>query len=94
MKDLGNIPILCLLYCLQGIPLGLSGGTLSFIMKKHMSYTQIGIFSLALYPFSLKFLWSPLVDTYFFKNFDRRKSWIIPLAILSGIIMICLSYVI
>ena len=33
-------------------------------------------------PFSLKVLWSPFVDLYYFKSFGRRKSWIIPTQVL------------
>ena len=29
-------------------------------------------------PFSLKVLWSPFVDLYYWRTFGRRKSWIIP----------------
>ena len=32
-------------------------------MRSNMSYTKIGIFTLAGYPYSFKLLWSPLVDT-------------------------------
>jgi MFS transporter, PAT family, solute carrier family 33 (acetyl-CoA transportor), member 1 len=32
-------------------------------------------------PFSLKVLWSPFVDLYYFKSFGRRKSWIIPMQV-------------
>mmetsp|Transcript_10165 Transcript_10165/g.15201 ORF Transcript_10165/g.15201 Transcript_10165/m.15201 type:complete len:473 (+) Transcript_10165:7-1425(+) len=90
--ELVNILVLTLLYCLQGIPLGLSMASLPFILKKHLSFTQIGIFSLAAYPFSLKFLWSPMVDSYFVKSWGRRKSWIVPLQLLSGALMVLMSY--
>ena len=33
------------------------------ILKSKFSYTEIGSFSLASYPYVLKVLWSPLVDT-------------------------------
>mmetsp|Transcript_2155 Transcript_2155/g.5419 ORF Transcript_2155/g.5419 Transcript_2155/m.5419 type:complete len:469 (-) Transcript_2155:724-2130(-) len=90
--DLGNILLLTLLYCFQGIPLGLAGGSLPFLLKQHLSYTQVGIFSLVSYPFSLKFLWSPLIDAYFFKSLGRRKSWVIPMELMAGAMMIYLSY--
>jgi Acetyl-coenzyme A transporter 1 len=53
-----------------------------------MSYTKIGIFTLAAYPYSFKLLWSPLVDTIYFRRIGRRKSWILPLQTLSAAIMI------
>jgi PAT family acetyl-CoA transporter-like MFS transporter 1 len=57
-------------------------------MRATMSYTKIGIFSLAAYPYSFKLLWSPLVDTYYVKRIGRRKSWILPLQTTAAIIMI------
>ena len=53
-----------------------------------MSYTKIGIFTLAGYPYSFKLLWSPIVDTIHIKRVGLRKSWILPLQLLSGALMI------
>jgi len=57
-------------------------------MRNNMSYTKIGIFTLAGYPYSFKLLWSPIVDTLYFKSLGRRKSWILPLQLASAAIMI------
>lgn len=89
--DLMNLLMLTFLYCLQGIPLGLCLGSLPILLKKHMTYTQIGFFTIASYPFSLKFLWSPLVDSYYLQEWGRRKSWIVPLQFVSGVLMLHLS---
>lgn len=89
--DLPNLILLAFLYCLQGVPLGLCMGSLPFILKKYVSFAEVGIFSLASYPFSLKFFWSPMVDSYFIQEFGRRKSWIIPLQVISGMLMLWLS---
>jgi hypothetical protein len=59
-----------------------------FLLRSTMSYTKIGIFTLAAYPYSFKLLWSPLVDTIYFRSIGRRKSWILPLQTLSAAIMI------
>ena len=91
-KDTGNIVLLIILYCLQGVPLALGLASLPYLLKKHASFHEIATFSLAAYPFSLKFLWSPFVDSYYFQSIGRRLSWIIPLQIASGILMISLSY--
>ena len=56
-------------------------------MQARVSYTQIGIFSIASYPYSLKLLWSPLVDTFYWKSLGRRKSWIVPLQLGSAALM-------
>lgn len=76
----------------QGIPIGLVFCTIPFILKgldssSNKSYSELGIFSAASYPYSLKFLWSPIVDSVYLPQVGRRKSWIIPLhAIASGML--------
>ncbi|KAK3330966.1 acetyl-coenzyme A transporter 1-domain-containing protein [Apodospora peruviana] len=90
-SDQKNFGLLVLLYFLQGIPLGLATGSVPFLLKKHMSYAEIGIFSLASYPYSLKLLWSPIVDAMWSPKVGRRKSWILPIQLLSGIGMLWLG---
>lgn len=46
--------------------MGLIGGAIPLVLKDKYSYTEIGYVSLAIYPFSFKVLWSPLVDTVSF----------------------------
>src|SRR5439155_6441046 len=89
--DRRDFMLLCLLYFLQGIPMGLAMGSVPFLLKPHLSYGQIGIFSLASYPYSLKLLWSPIVDAVWSPKFGRRKSWILPIQLLSGVGMIWLG---
>lgn len=61
-----------------------------FLLQAKASYTAIGIFSLASYPYSLKLLWSPIVDSIYSLAFGRRKSWVVshtalvPLASVQG----------
>ena len=86
-----NFLMLCLLYFLQGIPMGLASGSVPFLLKSHLSFGQIGVFSLASYPYSLKLLWSPIVDAVWSRRVGRRKSWIIPIQALSGIGMLWLG---
>jgi MFS family permease len=90
-KDRHNFALLVLLYFLQGIPLGLATGSVPFLLKGHMSYSDIGIFSLASYPYSLKLLWSPVVDAVWSPRVGRRKSWILPIQVLSGVGMLVLG---
>lgn len=89
--DKRNFLLLCLLYFLQGIPMGLASGSVPFLLKKYLSYGQIGVFSLAIYPYSLKLLWSPIVDAVWSQRFGRRKSWITPIQTISGMSMIYLG---
>ena len=90
-KDRRNFLLLVLLYFLQGIPMGLASGSVPFLLKKHLSYGQIGVFTLASYPYSLKLLWSPIVDAVWHPKLGRRKSWILPIQVCSGFGMIYLG---
>ncbi|KAA8499441.1 putative membrane protein [Porphyridium purpureum] len=86
--------LLVTLYFLQGIPMGLCFGSLPFILQGegHLSYTQLGVFSLASYPYSLKLAWSPIVDSVWNARLGRRKSWIIPAQVMSAVLMLALSF--
>ncbi|KAF8973855.1 acetyl-coenzyme A transporter 1-domain-containing protein [Flammula alnicola] len=90
-KDKRNMVFLCVLYLLQGIPLGLALGSVPFLLKEHLSYSQLATFALSSYPYSLKLLWSPIVDSLFFKSFGRRKSWIVPMQLIVGSLMLYIS---
>jgi len=76
---------------LQGVPVGLTFGSIPFLLKAKMSYSQIGIFSLAHYPYSMKFLWSPIVDAVYNKDMGRRKSWIVPIQLMTGLMFLWLG---
>lgn len=90
-QDKRNFLLLVLLYFLQGIPMGLASGSVPFLLKSHLSYGQIGVYSLASYPYSLKLLWSPIVDAVWTPKVGRRKSWILPIQTISGFGMIWLG---
>lgn len=83
--------VLVILYLLQGVPVGLAFGSVPFILKSKLSYSQVGIFSLAAYPYSLKLLWSPIVDAIYHPAIGRRRSWIIPIQTISGLTLIYLG---
>jgi MFS transporter, PAT family, solute carrier family 33 (acetyl-CoA transportor), member 1 len=53
-----------------------------------LSYHANAIFALCSWPFSLKMLWAPIVDSMYFKRFGRRKSWLVPVQALSGLVMV------
>ncbi|KAF6766496.1 acetyl-coenzyme A transporter 1-domain-containing protein [Ephemerocybe angulata] len=90
-KDKRSMVLLCVLYLIQGVPLGLALGSVPFILKEHLSYSQLATFALSSYPYSLKLLWSPIVDAIFFKRIGRRKSWIIPMQLIVGSLMLYIS---
>lgn len=79
---------------LQGVPLGLASSIPIILASRKASYSDQGTFSFAFYPFSVKLLWAPIVDSVYVKRFGRRKSWIMPVQLLIGIFMISFaSYV-
>lgn len=92
-KDRVQFLVLVVLYLIQGIPFGLAFGSIPFLLKSssNLSYSQLGFFSLASYPYSFKLVYSPIVDSIFHPKIGRRKSWIIPVQLISGITLLVLS---
>mmetsp|Transcript_15230 Transcript_15230/g.33236 ORF Transcript_15230/g.33236 Transcript_15230/m.33236 type:complete len:562 (-) Transcript_15230:452-2137(-) len=52
-----------------------------------LAYNAQAIFALCSWPFSLKLLWAPIVDACFSKRFGRRKSWLVPIQLIAGALM-------
>ncbi|KAI5840608.1 acetyl-coenzyme A transporter 1-domain-containing protein [Tricharina praecox] len=90
-KDRRNFFLLVLLYFLQGVPMGLAMGSVPFLLKSKLSYGEIGVFTLASYPYSMKLLWSPIVDAIWSPRMGRRKSWIVPVQAVSAIMLLWLG---
>jgi MFS transporter, PAT family, beta-lactamase induction signal transducer AmpG len=64
----------------SGLPLALTFGTLSYwLAEVGVSLTAIGLFGLVRTSYSLKFLWSPLIDRlsipFLTARLGRRRSW-------------------
>lgn len=72
-RDKRALALLVALYLLQGIPVGLAFGSIPFLLRAKLSYSQIGIFTLCTYPYSLKLLWSPIVDSIFSPETGEEK---------------------
>mmetsp|Transcript_13950 Transcript_13950/g.24880 ORF Transcript_13950/g.24880 Transcript_13950/m.24880 type:complete len:656 (-) Transcript_13950:52-2019(-) len=53
-----------------------------------IAYNAQAIFALCSWPFSLKLLWAPIVDACFSKRFGRRKSWLVPIQLIAGALMV------
>lgn len=71
----------------SGLPLALSASTLSvWLAESGVSLSAIGLFAAAGTPYTLKFLWSPLIDgiklPLLTKLFGRRRSWMIAMQLL------------
>lgn len=84
--------ILIFLYTLQGLVIGILLETLQMNLKSNYNYSEIGIFLLCSYPFSLKVLWSPFVDTFYIQKIGLRKTWIIFTQTISSVILLYFSY--
>lgn len=89
--DYGNITFLLLLYVLQGIPIGLSSAVPLLLQNRKVSYSEQALFSFVTWPFSLKLLWAPIVDSVFWRRMGRRKSWLVPIQLGIGVFMLILS---
>lgn len=59
------------------------------MLQSKLSMTQLGVFSLAGYPYSFKLLWSPIVDSLFSRRLGRRKSWVVPVQAASAALLLC-----
>ncbi len=60
----------------SGLPLALSSGTLqAWLADVDVDIRSIGWFSLAGLPYTLKFIWSPLMDRFVPSDLGRRRGW-------------------
>lgn len=73
-----RIGIITLLGFASGLPLALTGGTLqAWMAVDGVDIRTIGIFALVGLPYTIKFLWSPIMDRFAPPIFGRRRGWII-----------------
>src|ERR1700686_1725109 len=77
-----RVLIVLLLGFSSGLPLALSGSTLQIWMKESgVDLGTIGLLALVGTPYTLKFLWEPLVDALpvplFTRQFGRRRGWLV-----------------
>jgi MFS transporter, PAT family, beta-lactamase induction signal transducer AmpG len=79
-RSLANnrIGTILLLGFASGLPLALTGGTLqAWMTVEGVDLGTIGIFTLVGLPYTLKFLWAPLLDRFVPPIFGRRRGWIL-----------------
>src|ERR1700723_418815 len=77
-----RVLIVLLLGFSSGLPLALSGSTLLVWMRESgVDLGTIGLFALVGTPYTLKFIWAPLVDALhvplFTRRFGRRRGWLV-----------------
>ena len=89
--DYTAIALLMVLYTLQGIPIGLGTVVPFLLAEKGVSSMEQAVFTMVQYPFAMKLLWAPLVDSIYSRWVGRRKSWIIPVQPAIGALMLYAS---
>ena len=92
LKDLFSkqMLIVFLLGFASGLPLLLTGGTLkTWLAREHVDISTIGYFSWVGMAYSLKFLWSPLLDRFTLFKIGRRRSWML---VTQGLLMASIYY--
>ena len=66
---------LCLGYA-SGLPYFVPASLIYFwLTEEGVSLTEIGFLTVASLPYTLKFLWAPLLERFYFERFGRRRSW-------------------
>lgn len=62
----------------SGLPLYLTSKALqAWMTLEEVDLTTIGVFSLVALPYSLKFIWAPLIDRYIPPFLGRRRGWVL-----------------
>ena len=62
----------------SGLPLALTAGTLqAWMTVRGVSLQTIGLFALVGLPYTLKFLWAPLLDRFAWPGLGRRRGWLL-----------------
>jgi PAT family beta-lactamase induction signal transducer AmpG len=93
-----RVLIVLLLGFSSGLPLALSGSTLLVWMRESgVDLGTIGLFALVGTPYTLKFLWAPLVDALhvplFTRAFGRRRGWLLfsQLLLIAAVLLLALT---
>ncbi|MFI4921374.1 MAG: AmpG family muropeptide MFS transporter [Gammaproteobacteria bacterium] len=87
-----RIGVTLLLGFSSGLPLALSGSTLqTWLATLHVDVTAIAAFSLVGLPYSLKFLWAPLMDRYMPPFMGRRRGWILLAQLVLAALMVMMA---
>jgi PAT family beta-lactamase induction signal transducer AmpG len=93
MERFSRLFLLTSLYFAQGLPFGFFTQFMPVMLRKQgVSLQAIGASYLLALPWSLKFLWAPWVDRYGSPSFGRRRSWIVPIQLVTVLTLIGLSW--
>lgn len=88
--------LICVLGFASGLPLALTLATLSaWLAQAGVSRTAIGLFALVGLPYTLKFLWSPLIDgmrlPFLSAWLGRRRGWLLMSQVALGLAIFALA---
>ncbi len=76
----------------SGLPFLLTSKTLqAWMIVEKVDLSAIGLFSLVGVPYSLKFLWSPLIDRFALPFLGRRRGWLIAIQVGLLLAIACMS---
>ena len=92
-----KILLIFLMGITSGIPLYMVLSTLFiWLTRENIDIATVGLFALTQIPWSLKFLWAPIVDTYqipiLHKFLGQRKSWLLVTQIFLIISLVALGF--
>ncbi len=86
MRTPAKLGLLATLYISQGLPFGFFTQALPVVMRQQgISLAAIGLSTLLMLPWGLKFLWAPWVDR------GPRRRWILPLQLASATVLLLLA---
>lgn len=89
---IASILVTLILYVLQGAVLGISTSIPVYLTSAGANWKQQGNYNFAHYPFSLKLIWAPIIDVFYIRRFGRRQTWLLPIQLILGIVLIALSF--
>lgn len=90
----GRMLVATLMGFVSGLPLLLTGSVLQAWMKEEgVDLGTIGLFALVGLPYTLKFLWAPLLDRFTLGALGRRRSWLLlfQAALIGALVWLSLS---
>ena len=91
-KLFGHILMIIILYLLQGYIHAFKTSIPLFLSSYKASWQQQGTFSWVSYPFSLKILWAPIIESIYIARLGRYLTWLLPIQTIVGIILVTLSF--
>lgn len=94
-KLLGNPRLVAILFLgfASGLPLALIGSTLqAWFTEENIDLVTIGSLSLLGIPYTLKFLWAPLMDYFRIPVLGRRRGWILLTQVGVAALLLTLSF--